>query len=215
MMFNFSLQPFHLHRSIDASKLFKRFGVTIFLNAVIAVRMNEKMDQSEATERFVRNLTENQTRLYGYIYSLLGDHSKTADVVQETNLVLWRKLDEFQTQASFLPWAFAIARFQVLAHLRDQNRDRVLLDAELVESMSHDIERHSEKIESMREALRQCLQSLTEKNRQLIEFRYFHCQSIQELAGATNRSESAMKVALMRIRRQLTECVRKRLATES
>ena len=50
------------------------------------------MASPETTEKFVQRLTANQTRLYGYVYSLLADHSRTADVVQETNLVLWRKV---------------------------------------------------------------------------------------------------------------------------
>ncbi|MDF1745393.1 MAG: sigma factor, partial [Gimesia sp.] len=50
------------------------------------------MDQSDNTEQFVQQLTENQNRLYGYVYSLLGDHSRAEDVLQETNLVLWRKI---------------------------------------------------------------------------------------------------------------------------
>ena len=95
-----------------------------------------EVSQAENSEGFVRHLTENQTRLYGYVFSLLGDHARAADVVQETNLVLWRKIDEFQPEKPFLPWAYAIARFQVLAHLRDKSRDRLLLDEELAEVMS-------------------------------------------------------------------------------
>ena len=75
------------------------------------------MSASDKTEQFVQQLAENQNRLYGYVYSLVGDHAQAADVVQETNMVLWRKLDEFDPQRPFLPWAFTIGRFQVLAHI--------------------------------------------------------------------------------------------------
>ena len=172
------------------------------------------MDQSESTEHFVRQLTENQNRLYGYVYSLLGDHSRTADVLQETNLVLWRKIDEYRSDKAFMPWAFAIARFQVLAHLRDQKRDRMLLDAELAESLSVDAERMAGEIESTREALRPCLQQLSPENRDLIERRYQRATSVADLAESLNRTVSAVKVALLRIRRQLGDCVQKRLGAE-
>ena len=55
---------------------------------------------------FVQQLTANQNRLYGYIFSLLGDHHRANDVLQETNMVLWRKAAEFQTDRDFIPWAF-------------------------------------------------------------------------------------------------------------
>jgi RNA polymerase sigma-70 factor (ECF subfamily) len=171
------------------------------------------MDQSVATEQFVRKLTENQNRLYGYIYSLLGDHSRTGDVLQETNLVLWRKISQYEPGRPFMPWAYAIARFQVLAHLRDQKRERLLVDAELVESLSDDAERWAEEIDAIREALRPCLELLTPGNRELIEQRYHRAKPVAELAESLNRTVSAVKVALLRVRRQLSECVQKRMAT--
>jgi len=44
-------------------------------------------------------------------------------VLQETNLVLWRKADEFNEEMSFVTWACAIAKFQVKAQRRDMQRD--------------------------------------------------------------------------------------------
>ena len=172
------------------------------------------MDQPDTAEKFVQQITENQTRLYGYVFSLLGDHSRAADVVQETNLLLWRKIDEFDPAKPFLPWAFAIARFQVLAHLRDHKRDRLLLDAELAETLSDEAERQAEDIDAVREALRPCMQQLSSTNRELIERRYVRAMPIAEVASAVNRTAGAIKVALLRIRRQLAECVQKRLAAE-
>lgn len=170
------------------------------------------MDQSEKQELFVQQLTENQTRLTGYVYSLLGDHGRAADVVQETNLVLWRKLSEFDPARPFLPWAFGIARFQVLAHLRDRKRDRLLLDAELAEQLSGVAEQQSEHLEAVQTALRPCLQKLTDNNRQLVELRYFREMSLAEIANAVDRTDGSLKVALLRIRRQLAACVQRRLA---
>lgn len=173
------------------------------------------MEQPDVTEQFVQQLTEHQNRLFGYVYSLLGDRNRAADVVQETNLVLWRKIDEFQPDKPFLPWAFAIARFQVLAHLRDHKRDRLLLDAELVEKLSEETERQAGQIDATRHALRHCLQLLTTGNRELIERRYFRSMPVADIAVAVDRSVASIKVTLLRTRRQLAECVQKRLAAES
>jgi len=172
------------------------------------------MDQVETSEQFVRQLTECQTRLYGYVYSLLGDHSRTADVVQETNLVLWRKIGEFEPGKPFLPWAFAIARFQVMAHLRDKKRDRLLLDADLAEALSSEVERHAEKIDSVRSALRACMQLLTPEHRGLVESRYLREMPVADVAAAASRTTGAVKVALLRVRRQLADCVQQRLSAE-
>ena len=166
------------------------------------------------TEQFVQQLTEHQPRLFGYVFSLLGDHSRAADVVQETNLLLWRKISEFDRTKPFLPWAFAIARFQVMAHLRDQKRDRLLLDAELAEALSEEVERQSEQIDSVRTALRTCMQGLSPTNRRLIEQRYLKAKSMVDVAEEADRTVGAIKVAILRIRRQLADCVQKRMLVE-
>lgn len=173
-----------------------------------------RMSSAEKTESFVQQLAENQNRLLAYIYSLVGDHSRAADVLQETNLVLWRKLDEFQADRPFLPWSYAIARFQVLAHLRDRGRDRILLDPDLAESISEEAQRQAADVDEVQVALRTCLQSLSKTNRKLIELRYFDAKSVKDVSASVERSVGSVKVALLRARRQLAECVQSRVKAE-
>ena len=130
------------------------------------------MAESDKTEQFVQSLAEHQNRLYGYVFSLLSDHARAADVLQETNMVLWRKIDQFDSGKPFLAWAFGIARFQVLAHLRDQNRDRMLLDAELAATICEEAEHQAGQLDQLRDALRPCMETLTTGNRELVEQRY-------------------------------------------
>jgi len=166
------------------------------------------------TERFIQLLTESQNRLFAYVFSLVGDRNRAADIVQETNLVLWRKIDQFDGEKPFLPWAFTVARYQVLAFLRDQKRDRVLLDSELVESLSQGAERFAVGAEEIQLALAKCLQSLPEKSRDLINQRYFKSKTMSEIADSLERSTGSIKVAMVRARQQLAECVEKRMASE-
>lgn len=173
-----------------------------------------QVTSTDKTEHFVQQLATHQNRLYGYVFSLLGDHSRAADVLQETNIVLWRKIAEFQVDKAFLPWAFAIARFQVLAHLRDKKRDRLLLDAELAEAISGKAERQADQFDEFREALRRCLTTLSANNRDLVERRYFNSMSIADIAQEFDRTASAVKVALLRSRRHLLECIQRRLVAE-
>lgn len=169
------------------------------------------MTESDRNEFFVQQITEHQNRLFGYIYSMLGDHARASDVLQETNLVLWRKQPEFREGQPFLAWAFGIARYQVLAHVRDRGRDRCLLDPELVETLAQETERQAEQIDALRDSLRKCMAQLSEAHRELVQQRYFRSASIQQIAQSLDRGVSAVKVSLMRIRRQLADCVRRRM----
>lgn len=166
---------------------------------------------ADATEQFVQAIAEHQNRLLAYVHSLLGDHTRAADVLQETNLVLWRKREEFRPGSPFLPWAFAIARMQVLAHLRDRGRDRCLLDNDLVELLATAAEREAGRFEEIRSALRGCLAALPAESRALVEGHYFGRRSIVDLADSLGRGASAVKSTLLRTRRTLAECIERRL----
>ena len=172
------------------------------------------MSESNMTEEFIQQLAQHQNRLYGYVFSLLSEHNAAADVLQETNLVLWRKINEFQEGRPFLPWAMGIARFQVLAHLRDKKRDRLLLDAELASELTVIAEREASQLEEIRGALRPCLNTLTDNSKDLVEKRYFRGMSIADISSTVNRSISSVKVALLRSRRQLADCIQLRLESE-
>ncbi|MCB1274951.1 hypothetical protein [Prosthecobacter sp.] len=66
---------------------------------------------------FASQITGSQQRLYAYIRSLLDNSAAAWDVVQR------RKQVEFTQGTKFDAWAFTVARFQVLAWLRDRKRE--------------------------------------------------------------------------------------------
>lgn len=166
----------------------------------------------DPNEHFVTQIAEHQGRIFSYIYSLLGDRNRSADVLQETNLVLWRKREEFRSGSAFVPWAFAIARFQVLAHLRDQRRETTLIDAEVTEALAPSIEAVSDTFEDRRAALAGCMQELSEEKRELVRARYFDARPLAELAAENNRTAESLKVMLFRVRKSLADCIQKRMA---
>jgi RNA polymerase sigma-70 factor (ECF subfamily) len=97
--------------------------------------MPENSPQSFA--EFVSLLTEHQPDLLAFIISLMPGDSEVADVLQKTNLVLWNKREKFEAGTNFRAWSFAIARFEVLTHLKKQKRlGIVLLDEELLETIA-------------------------------------------------------------------------------
>ena len=57
----------------------------------------------EAAEQFVERLGSCQDRLFAYILMLLSNRDAALDVLQETNLVLWRKAAEFDRSRTSRP----------------------------------------------------------------------------------------------------------------
>jgi RNA polymerase sigma-70 factor (ECF subfamily) len=53
------------------------------------------MMSDDRTEEFIRWLTGHQSGLFSYLVALLGDVHEARNVLQETNLVLWRRSANF------------------------------------------------------------------------------------------------------------------------
>lgn len=167
--------------------------------------------RGEVDEAFVQLLTAEQFRLLQYIAMLLGDPHAANNVLQETNLVLWRKSGEFQPGTSFSAWARQVAYWQVQAYVRDRRRDRHVFSEQLIDQLAN---RDYETIDEAenRIALRHCLKQVSNSNLQLLRQRYEQGLSIASLAQRLGRTQSAVKVGLMRIRRALLKCIEKQLA---
>lgn len=98
------------------------------------------MDKSSAA--FALSLTEAQPAIYACIYAVLPNRGIAHDLLQETNLTLLRKADDFEPVTNFNAWATRIARYHVLNHRRKMNRDRLVFDEALIEELcSRQVER--------------------------------------------------------------------------
>ncbi|MEO1991074.1 MAG: sigma-70 family RNA polymerase sigma factor [Pirellulales bacterium] len=161
-------------------------------------------------DQYFLAITAIQNRLHAYILSLLANPSAAQDVLQETNLVLIRKADDFQTNASFESWAYSTARFQVLAHLRDRKRDRLVLHEAFAEKLAPMAEVMAEDTERRMQLLSGCVERLSDDHKTLLHKRYGKEASIATLAEERGKTASAIKQVLYRIRNLLAACVEER-----
>lgn len=164
-------------------------------------------------KRFIAELTRHQPAIGAFCHAQLGSRQEAQEVLQTTCVTLWQKASEWDASRPFLPWAFGIARFTVMAHLRDRGRERLIFDEDVVSSMAAESEAYAAGHEDRREALRECFERLTNENRELLRLHYVAGHSIKELTRHFERSESALKMNLLRLRQQLSLCVSRRLTS--
>jgi RNA polymerase sigma-70 factor (ECF subfamily) len=164
---------------------------------------------------FIGMLTDHQVDLLAFILSSLGDYSDTLDVLQRTNIVLWQKASQFRRGAPFLPWALKIAKFEILAFMRQRRRDRHVFCPEVVELMVDTAIERSGELSPRSDALRQCIKELPERSREFLRIRYAQQQSVKQISEKTGRSIDAVKSLYHRIRIGLARCIDRKVAGNS
>ena len=108
------------------------------------------LDQPKV-ERFAQLLATCQRRVFVYLLSLLHNAADAEEVLQETNLVLWRKFDEFEPGTHFDHWACRIAYFEALKFREKQVPAERLFSQEFVECLARESEQTWDLLDARRE----------------------------------------------------------------
>lgn len=169
---------------------------------------------SEKVETFVRLLGQNQRRLFLYVLSLVPNWNDAEEIIQETNLVLWREFERFQPGTNFTAWACRVAFHQVLAWRKRKQRDRLDFSPAFLEAVADEVSHNADVLEERSRALAQCLEKLPPPHRALLRLRYQQGQDIETVARQVRRSVEAVYRALSRIRQTLHACVTRALQQE-
>lgn len=191
-------------RATNGSPTFRSSTQSFNKNASI----NEKpMDR----ENFNRLQQASQRRIFAFILTLVPNRTDAEEILQETNLIIWRKRDQFESGTNFLHWANRVAYLEAIAYSRRQRRHWLWFDSELSESLAELASEMSESLDVRIDLLQGCMKMLPEKDRRLIEERYLNDSPVKSVAEVLGRSIDAIYKALARIRITLHSCIEKKL----
>ncbi|MEN6451157.1 MAG: sigma-70 family RNA polymerase sigma factor [Thermoguttaceae bacterium] len=169
----------------------------------------------EPVEQFVALYASHQRRLYLYAITLLPDSVDAEDVLQEANVVLWRKFEQYQPGSNFFAWACQIIRYEVLKHREKRSRAATLLDPDVLDRLSEVAVGEIEHLDEFhRRTLIDCTAQLTTADQDLIRQRYSEARGVQAIAASMNRSPNAVSKSLGRIRRLLLDCMNSAVVAE-
>jgi len=170
---------------------------------------------SGSYESFVQIFVRHEPALRSFVRPMVPTVEDMQEVIQQTCLVLWRKVGEFEQGTNFLSWACTIARFEVLKYRRTRARDPHLFSDELLVLLADEGAAESDLRERERRALDHCIERLQPRQRELIRRCYAGGTTIKEAAKNLGRSATGLYKALNRIRLLLLECIQRRLAQEA
>ena len=146
--------------------------------------------------------------MYVYILTLIGNHFDAYDILQDTNIVLWQKFGEFARGTSFIAWAREVARYRVLRYRQLHANDTPTFEPSVLEMLANRLDSIDERRESLYSAaLPDCIEKLSDDDRELLNLRYVGGTAIRLLAEQLHRSVNAVSQSLGRIRRTLRKCM--------
>ncbi len=173
-------------------------------------RTNPKLDDA-----FAEMVAEQHVQLRAFVRSLGVDPEWVDDIAQEVFLTAMRGQDSFDQMHDLGKWLRGIARNLIRSEMRkDARRSRILHEA-LTELLIEEPDAKPDECDwwqGRMPALRDCVEQLPPRSRQIVAERYGGGWKASDLADHLGMTGEAVRQALVRIRRQLKGCIEQKVA---
>ena len=164
-------------------------------------------------ELFADLVKEHQVSLRVFVRSLGVESGWVDDLAQDTFVVAYREMGSHDPDRDFGKWLRGIARNLVRNELRKQGRHRRILHESLSQHLLDLAENEKDREVDVTQlsALRDCVEQLPGRSRELVRSRYYEGWDATILADKFEMKAATVRQTLLRIRRQLYQCVNQRV----
>ena len=170
------------------------------------------IEENKVPDAFITQLTNAQKELSLYVRTLMGgDPAAAQDVLQETNLYIWKNVAEFPRIKNFLAWAKRMALMQVRKYRLYRQREgaQVVFDETVFEAVAEQLITEEPSDSLQIEVFNHCLARLKPDDRELLNEKYLDRVPSAELARRQSSTENSINFKLFKIRSALDDCMRK------
>jgi RNA polymerase sigma factor (sigma-70 family) len=158
---------------------------------------------SDAFAQFYRAL---EKPLFRFIRSRLNDPFRSADILHDVFLEIWRSAGAFQDKSAVKTWVFAIAYRKVMDVYRSEGR--LAGEDELPERADESPDAAECIIAAQEQAiLHHCLATLKPDHRTAIDLTFFDDMSYRAIAEVTGVPEGTVKTRVFHAKSLLLRCL--------
>ncbi len=165
------------------------------------------IEPEQQDELFIRQMASVQTRLRGFLVGVVRSQRDVDDLMQEAALEMWKNRDRYDSQRPFVPWAFGVTSNVLARHRRRLSKEKLVFAEDVVQLLAEAHMNHADVLDVQREKLRDCLDSLPEKDRGLIQERYQRAKSVAVIASDLKSPQKTVYSRLKSIRDRLYKCI--------
>lgn len=171
-------------------------------------RPGKSVDALAVFEILVR---ENADFLTAFLTAATDDLALADDIFQETMLVAWRRIGDFDRSRPFGAWLRGIAKRLLLAHAGAAPRERSLSTERVLDHLDARVgaieRRPGDTLDEKVLALRECVEELAPHYREPIRRHYHESVTTERLAADLAITKEAVQKRLQRARILLAECL--------
>lgn len=193
-------------------------GKTISIQS-IALNFIEKKDNAS----FAILMKRLKPGLNSYIYKYIKDRDLCNEVLSQTFITIWEKIDQYNPKWNFSTWVYAIAKNETLGQIRiknktmshdrmTENHSKVLIDFSPIASMNiESIGPTGEQlIQDLYDASLNAINNLKEPYKTVIFEREINQKQLQDIADMLNWNLSTVKTRLRKARKDVAETLVKK-----
>jgi RNA polymerase sigma factor (sigma-70 family) len=154
---------------------------------------------------------EHADMLGAYLRTLVGSDSSFDDLFQETMLVAWRRLPDYDRARPFAPWLRGIAQVLVLEHGRKRRTRPLTTDPDVLTEIDRRFEMlgraSGDTFKEKAERVWLCVGRLPEAMREAIHLVYVRGVQIAAAAESLSVGKEAFGKRVQRARQLVAECL--------
>jgi RNA polymerase sigma-70 factor, ECF subfamily len=156
-----------------------------------------------------------QQGVWRYVRFLGADHTEADDLTQDTFLAFSRSEFVERCDRQTAAYLRVVARNQLLALRRKQNREVSTVELESAEAVWAAAAGSDGNLTEFLDALRECLQQLEGRAHRAVDMHYQHNAGREAIAAELEMKPDGVKTLLRRTRQILRECIERKIRTES
>lgn len=157
---------------------------------------------------------ENADSLTAFLRAAVEDQAAVEDLFQDTMLIAWKKIGEYDRSRPFGAWLRGIARNMVLAHYRSAARQVAFSDGQLLDYLDQRLTQveaqPGDTLEEKIAALADCLGRLSPLYREPLDLHYQDRRTSEWIAERLATTKDAIQKRLQRARSLLAECLERK-----
>lgn len=157
-------------------------------------------------------IKRHQSRIFGFIYSKVGDRDLADDIFQDTFIKVIRTLksNAYNEEGKFLPWVMRIAHNLIVDHFRHNKKMPMYRETEefsIFSVMTDDSLTIENKLisDQVTKDLRQLVEELPADQKEVLMMRLYQDMSFKEISEATgvsiNTALGRMRYAVINLRK--------------